>query len=163
MVSHLLRFQRKIRIWTPLIMFGLLWKLSYGVRNLSSRILRAQFATFGVKFRVNWCPICPSRCQKVLRNAFRIQASQQNIDIMVVFDFSVRLIAYEITLYEGRRSIRQFILLDLILFNRHSLNFVNYPKTLYLKLIYVFHVSVSSDGDGTWAFFPPQLFLPLFP
>ncbi len=107
MASNLFRGQRTIRIWTPLKTFGLLWQLSYEVWNSNFRISRAQSATFGTKFRVNWCPICTSRCQNVLRNAFRTQASRQIIDIMVVFVFSVRFIAYEFTLDERRLLIRQ--------------------------------------------------------
>ena len=109
MASNLFRGEPTIRIWTPLKMFGLLWKLSYGVWNLSFRISRAQFEIFGTKFRVNWCPIWTSRCQNVFRNAFWTQVSRQNIDIMVVFVFSVRCIACEFTLDERRLLIRQCI------------------------------------------------------
>ena len=107
MASNLIRGQRSLRIWAPVKIFGFLSKLSYEVRNLNSQIFRAQFATFRTKFSVNWCPSCTSRCHNVFRNAFGTQASQQNIDIIVVFVFSIRFIAYEVTLYERRLLIRQ--------------------------------------------------------
>ncbi len=87
MAVNLWRGQRRSCFWTPLKMFELSSKLSYGAWHLSFRISRVHFASFGTQFPINWVRNCTSRCQNVMRNAFRTQACKQKIDIMVVLFF----------------------------------------------------------------------------